>query len=132
MYSDMSNRNNSTPITNANCLATSVLPTPVGPENKNEPIGLSTLPRPARAILIADAKASMAGSCPKTTLFKSRSKVCNLLRSSTLTDCAGIRAIFETISSISNRPIVFFCLDFGKIRCAAPASSMTSIALSGN
>ena len=27
--------------------------------------------------------------------------------------------------------MTFFCFDFGRIRCAAPASSMTSIALSG-
>ena len=46
-------------------------------------------------------------------------------------DCGGIRAILEMISSISNLPIVFFCLDLGKMRCAAPASSITSIALSG-
>ncbi len=33
MYSDMSKRSNSTPRDKASCLATSVLPTPVGPEN---------------------------------------------------------------------------------------------------
>ncbi len=37
----------------------------------------------------------------------------------------------ETMSSISPLPMVFFCLDFGRMRCAAPASSITSIALSG-
>ena len=47
---------------NANCFATSVLPTPVGPENRKEPIGLSILPRPALAILIDAASASIAGS----------------------------------------------------------------------
>ena len=31
---------------NASCRATSVLPTPVGPENRKEPIGLSGLPSP--------------------------------------------------------------------------------------
>jgi hypothetical protein len=34
MYSDMSKRNSSTPSEDASCLATSVLPTPVGPENR--------------------------------------------------------------------------------------------------
>ncbi|MNN45033.1 hypothetical protein D3C81_1593490 [compost metagenome] len=37
----------------------------------------------------------------------------------------------ETMSSISPLPMVFFCLDLGRMRCAAPASSITSIALSG-
>ena len=34
IYSDMSNLTSFTPVASANCLATSVLPTPVGPENK--------------------------------------------------------------------------------------------------
>jgi len=58
----MSKRISSMPMMKANCLATSVLPTPVGPENKKEPIGLSSLPKPALDILMADANASMAGS----------------------------------------------------------------------
>ncbi len=57
--------------------------------------------------------------------------VCSLLRSSWLTVCGGMRAIFAMMSSISVLPMVFFCFDFGRMRCAAPASSMTSIALSG-
>ena len=52
-------------------------------------------------------------------------------RSSAETCCGGMRAILATISSISCLPITFFCFDFGRMRCAAPASSMTSIALSG-
>ena len=62
MYSDMSKRISSTPRVKANCRVTSVLPTPVGPENKNEPIGLSGLPRPERDILIADDKLVIASS----------------------------------------------------------------------
>src|SRR5471032_714749 len=92
---------------------------------------LSVLPRPARAILIAEASASMAGSWPNTTLRRSRSMVCSLLRSSWLTVCGGMRAILAMMSSISALPMVFFCFDFGRMRCAAPASSMTSMALSG-
>src|SRR5471032_177228 len=131
MYSDMSKRISSMPRMKASCLATSVLPTPVGPENRKEPIGLSVLPRPARAILIADASASIAGSWPNTTLRRSRSMVCSLLRSSWLTVCGGMRAILAMMSSISVLPMVFFCFDFGRMRCAAPASSITSMALSG-
>ena len=68
------------------------------------------LPRPERAILIADASASIALSWPNTTFFRSRSSVCSLLRSSVDTFCGGMRAILATISSTSVLPIVFFCL----------------------
>src|SRR6185312_9017352 len=55
MYSDMSKRTNSMPSCSASWRVTSVLPTPVGPANRKLPIGLSGLPRPERAILIAVA-----------------------------------------------------------------------------
>ena len=92
---------------------------------------MSGLPRPERAILIAEASASIAGSWPNTTLFRSRSRLFSLPRSSLDTLAGGMRAILATISSTSLRVIVFFCLFFGRMRCAAPASSITSIALSG-
>ena len=92
---------------------------------------MSGWPRPERAILIAAASASIAGSWPKTTLFRSRSSVFSFERSSFETLAGGMRAILATISSTSVRVIVFFCLFFGRMRCAAPASSITSIALSG-
>ena len=44
---------------------------------------------------------------------------------------SGILAIDATIFSISNSLIVFFLLDEGTNFCLAPASSTTSIALSG-
>ena len=131
MYSDMSKRIRSIPRMNASCFATSVLPTPVGPENRNAPIGFSGFPRPERAILIDAASASIAGSWPNTTFFRSRSIVASLLRSSDDTFCGGMRAILAMISSISTLPIVFLRLAGGRMRCAAPASSMTSMALSG-
>ena len=42
-----------------------------------------------------------------------------------------MRAIFATMSSTSLRVMVFLRLLAGRMRCAAPASSMTSMALSG-
>ncbi|CKR63083.1 Uncharacterised protein [Mycobacterium tuberculosis] len=57
--------------------------------------------------------------------------VCSLLRSSLLTLAGGMRAIFATISSTSVLLMVFLRLLGGRMRWAAPASSMTSIALSG-
>jgi len=44
---------------------------------------------------------------------------------------SGTLAIEATIFSTSISDIVFFLLDFGKSCCLAPASSTTSIALSG-
>src|SRR3954466_7726635 len=61
MYSDMSKRISSMPRMKANCFATSVLPTPVGPENRKEPIGLSGFPRPDRALLFGGASRADGG-----------------------------------------------------------------------
>ena len=80
---------------------------------------------------MADASDSIALSWPNTTAFKSRSSVLSALRSSLEIFLGGIRAILAMMSSISLSPMTFFCLDLGKMRCAAPASSITSIALSG-
>jgi hypothetical protein len=131
MYSDMSKRMSSTPMMKASWRATSVLPTPVGPEKRKQPIGFCGLPSPLRAILMEAESASIALSWPNTTAFRSRSRFFSWSRSSLETLRAGTRAIFETISSISGLPMTFFCLDFGRMRCSAPASSITSIALSG-
>ena len=46
----------------ANCLANSVLPTPVGPTNKNEPIGRPDLLKPIRFLRIERATLSTASS----------------------------------------------------------------------
>ena len=131
MYSDMSKRMSSTPMMKASWRATSVLPTPVGPEKRNEPIGFCGLPSPERAILMAAESASIALSWPKTVAFRSRSRFFSCVRSSEETLRVGMRAILAMISSISGLPITFFCFDLGRMRCSAPASSITSIALSG-
>ena len=131
IYSDISKRSNSIPRINDNCLVTSVLPTPVGPANKNEPIGFSSLPIPDRDILIAVDKVLIASSCPNTTNFKSRSKFFNTVVSSELTCLGGMRAILDTTSSICLTEIVFFRADLGLMFIFAPASSITSMALSG-
>ena len=60
MYSDMSKRRSLIPSVLLNCLAASVLPTPVGPENKYEPIGFPSSRRPALASFIEDDNSSMA------------------------------------------------------------------------
>ena len=55
-------------IVSANALANSVLPTPVEPRNRNEPIGLFGSFIPALARRIALATAVTASSCPITRL----------------------------------------------------------------
>ena len=54
-----------------------------------------------------------------------------MLRSSLLTEVGGIRAIFEMMASMSTLPMTVLASALGLMRCAAPASSMTSMALSG-
>ncbi len=99
MYSDMSKRTSSTPKAFANCRATSVLPTPVGPAKRNEPTGLSGALSPARDSLIAVDSDSMASSWPNTVSLRSRSRLRSNSLSEVVTCFGGIRAIFATISS---------------------------------
>ena len=121
-----------TPVASANCLATSVFPTPVGPENKYEPTGFSTSLNPALDNLILETNSVTALSCPYTILFKSSSNFDSAFLSSVDTFLGGILAINATVSSISVFPIIFFLLDLAFSICAAAVSSITSIALSGN
>ncbi len=131
MYSDMSKRINSIPRVWANCLVTSVFPTPVGPENRQDTIGLSVFPMPALAIFIEFASAEIAWSWPNTTIFRSRSRVLRAFRSEAETCLGGILAISATMFSISFTPMVFLRDVTLLNRVLAPASSMTSIAVSG-
>src|SRR5690606_39782983 len=68
MASELSNRNS------ASALHSSVLPTPVGPRNRNEPIGRFGSDRPARERRTASDTARMASSWPTTRLCSSRSE----------------------------------------------------------
>ena len=74
----MSNLNSLIPKVLLSCLATSVLPTPVGPENKYDPIGLPSSLKPALASLIEEANSCIALSCPNTKFFKSLSRFLRL------------------------------------------------------
>ena len=62
MYSLISNLTRSIPIISDNCFDISVLPTPVGPVNKNEPIVLLSSLSPTRDSFIAFDKVSTATS----------------------------------------------------------------------
>ena len=113
------------------CLASSVLPTPVGPEKRKLPIGFVGEPRPDRESRIALANASIAASWPYTTCFSSGARLFRAVLSSLETLRGGMRAIFATTCSISGTPITGTRSFSGLIRCSAPASSITSMALSG-
>src|SRR6267142_2021044 len=78
MYSDMSMRTialSSSNRNSASAFVSSVLPTPVGPRNRNEPIGRFGSCSPARARRTAFATALMASSWP-TTRSRSFSSMC--------------------------------------------------------
>ena len=94
-------------------------------------MGLRPSRNPERAILMAAARVSMASSCPYTTIFKSRSRLRRTSLSDVETVLGGMRAIFDTTSSISPTLTTLRRLDGGRSFCRAPASSMTSMALSG-
>jgi hypothetical protein len=71
MYSDMSMRTSAVSSSNrysASALVSSVLPTPVGPKNMNEPIGRFGSCRPARARRTAVETARTACAWPMTRL----------------------------------------------------------------
>ena len=132
MYSDMSKRTSSTPSRIASWRVTSVLPTPVGPARRKQPTGRSGSRSPERAVFTAATSVAIARSCPNTSSFRSRSRWRMTSRSDLETERGGIRAIFATTASTSVTPIVFFRFDGGSRRWDAPASSMTSMALSGS
>ena len=94
----------------AKALLSSVLPTPVGPKNKNEPIGLLGSFIPALALLIAVAIDLIASSCPTTLLCKILSIFNNFSASSSSILFTGIPVHIETISAITSSFTVSFSL----------------------
>ena len=84
----------------ANALHNSVFPTPVGPKNKNEPIGLLGSFKPILPLLIAFATASTASFCPITLLCKFFSKFFIFSLSSSFNLCTGIPVHFDITSAI--------------------------------
>src|SRR6056300_1701943 len=124
MYSDISNLTSSIPIMLANWVVISVLPTPVGPANKNDPMVLLSSLSPALDNLIAVSR-------PKITVLRSDSSFWRLIDSWLDIVCSGILDIFEIVFSISICFTVIFFEFFLEIFNKAPVSSIKSIALSG-
>ena len=76
MYSDISKRKMLSSLpksTSASVRASSVLPTPVGPRKRKEPMGRFGSLRPARARRTAFETALTASSCPTTRRVSTRS-----------------------------------------------------------
>ncbi len=132
MYSLMSKRVNSLPRWRASCLASSVLPTPVGPVKRKQPAGRSGMPSPARARLIAWLTLRTASSWANTTRCSDSSSVRSRSASEAVACFSGIRAIRAMTRSMSTTSTTRSPLSGGSTRSRAPASSRTSMALSGS
>ena len=86
----------------ARVFASSVLPTPVGPKNKNEPIGRFGSFNPTLPLRIAFATASTASFCPITLSCKDFSKFFSFSFSSCVNFLTGIFVQLEITSAISS------------------------------
>ena len=103
IYSDISTRiiASSEPKTaSANVFESSVFPTPVGPKNRNEPIGLLALFSPTLPLRTAFATAVTASVWPTTRLCNIDSNFNNLCCSFFPIFVTGIPVHIDTISSI--------------------------------
>ena len=87
-----------------------ILPTPVGPRNKKEPIGRFGLFNPTRPRFTARVTALTASSCPITLLWSVSSSFCNLCASVSFNFCTGIFVQTDTTSAISS-PLTSGCAD---------------------
>ena len=95
MFSSLSNK------VLAKVLASSVLPTPVGPRNINDPIGLFSSFSPALALITALATAVTASSWPITLSWSSSSSLRSFSLSPSTSFVTGIPVHLDTISEIS-------------------------------
>ena len=105
IYSDISTRIiefSSPKRASARALDNSVFPTPVGPRNKNEPIGRFGSFSPTLPRLIDFATAVTASSCPTTRLWSVCSSLFNLVLSDSARRLTGIFVHCDTTSAISS------------------------------
>ena len=86
----------------ASDFASSVLPTPVGPKNRNEPIGLPGSFIPAFDLIMASVTLVTASSCPITLLWSSVSRCRVLFLSDSVSFATGIPVHLEIILAISS------------------------------
>jgi hypothetical protein len=105
MYSLMSMRTMALSSSNRNSAsarASSVFPTPVGPRNRNEPIGRRGSLSPARARRTASDTAMIASSWPTTRSWSRSSMWMSLAVSPSMSRLTGMPVQAPTISAISS------------------------------
>ena len=105
MYSLMSMRTiarSSSNRNSASARASSVLPTPVGPRNMNEPIGRCGSDRPARLRRIAFDTATTASSWPMTRWWSMSSRWSSFVISDSMSRVIGTPVHFDTTSAMSS------------------------------
>ena len=120
MYSDMSMRTMAFSLSkrnSASALLSSVLPTPVGPRNRKEPMGLFSSCSPARARLTASDTALTACFCPITRAPRRSSMCTSLARSPSCRRAAGMPvqvattlAMSPSVTSSFSSPPSSFCI----------------------
>jgi len=114
MYSDMSMRTMARSLSNkysASAFASSVLPTPVGPRNMNDPMGLSGSERPARLRRMAPATTFTAWSWPITRSWSFASKSTSFSISPFIILLTGMPVQALTTSAISSSVTSFLRRD---------------------
>ena len=120
MASSVSNKND------ASALHNSVLPTPVGPRNKNDPFGRSGSDKPARDLRTALDTAITASCWPMTRSCKEASMRNNLSFSPSSILEMGIPVHLETTSAISSSVTLFRSSFISIISACAAISSCFS------
>ena len=129
MNSDMSTRTSASSVSkrnSASALVSSVLPTPVGPRNRNDPFGRFGSDRPARERRIASATAVSASPWPTTRLPSASSMRSSLSFSPSSILLTGMPVHLETISAISSSVTLFLSRRVSPVswpRRRQPASS---------
>ncbi|MNQ88808.1 hypothetical protein D3C85_1040890 [compost metagenome] len=96
--SSESNRNS------ASARVSSVLPTPVGPRNRNDPYGRAGSARPARERRMASDTRRTASSWPTTRLCRNSSMCSSFSRSPCIIFDTGMPVARDTTSAISSAP----------------------------
>ena len=132
MNSDMSIRTIASSVSkrnSASALQSSVLPTPVGPRNRNEPFGRRGSARPARERRIAFETMRTASSWP-TTRFASASSIRSSFSFSPSSILeTGMPVHLETTSAISSSVTVFrtrLVVALPSAACASPSRFSSS------
>mmetsp|Transcript_33093 Transcript_33093/g.78491 ORF Transcript_33093/g.78491 Transcript_33093/m.78491 type:complete len:207 (+) Transcript_33093:803-1423(+) len=124
MYSDMSSRTicfSSSKSSAATALASSVLPTPVGPRNRKAPVGWCGRPSPARVRWIAEATAATASGCPSTRRESRSGRASTRSRSPCESRATGTPVQRDTISYTCSG--VTFSVSIAAATPEAPESS---------